>query len=59
MNPEVFQLTLEQQFQMKLLENSADDLNREQLSDLVVEVCRLLMVKDNLIRDLMKQSLGI
>jgi hypothetical protein len=57
MNPEVFQLTLEQQFQIRLLENSADDLDREELSDLVVQVCRLLMVKDNLIRDLIKQSI--
>ncbi|MBW4550193.1 MAG: NblA/ycf18 family protein [Aphanocapsa sp. GSE-SYN-MK-11-07L] len=59
MNPDAFQLSLEQQFQIRLLEDSADDLNQEQLSDLLMEIYRLLMIKDNLIRDLMKKSLGI
>jgi Phycobilisome degradation protein nblA len=59
MNSEAFQLSLEQQFQMRLIEDSADSLNQEQLSDLLMQIYRLLMIKDNLIRDLMKKSLGI
>ncbi len=59
MNPEAFQLSLEQQFQMRLIEDSTDNLDQEQLSDLLMQIYRLLMIKDNLIRDMMKKSLGI
>ncbi|MBW4623300.1 MAG: NblA/ycf18 family protein [Cyanosarcina radialis HA8281-LM2] len=59
MNPEIFELTLEQQFQMRLIEQSTDDLNRDQLADMLLEVSRLLMVKDNVIRDLLKQNVFV
>ncbi|MFP4007697.1 MAG: NblA/ycf18 family protein [Spirulinaceae cyanobacterium] len=56
MNPEAFNLTVEQQFQMRLIAESAHQMNREQMQDLLVETTRLLMVKDNVIRSLMKLS---
>ncbi len=49
-----FELTLEQQFQMRLMEQSAQQMTREQMQDLLIESARLLMLKDNVIRDLVK-----
>jgi hypothetical protein len=49
-----FDLTLEQQFQMKVLEESAQDLSLEQARAILVQTSRLLMLKDNVIRDLLK-----
>jgi hypothetical protein len=54
MDANSFQLTLEQQFQMRLMEQSAESLTREQLLDMVIQSSRLLMVKDNIIRGLVK-----
>ncbi|GAB4184171.1 MAG: NblA/ycf18 family protein [Coleofasciculaceae cyanobacterium] len=49
-----FQLSLEQQFQMRLMEESAQQMSREQMQEVLIQAARLLMVKDNVIRDLMK-----
>lgn len=49
-----FELTLEQQFQMRLMEQSAQQMTREQMQELLIQSARLLMVKDNVIRDLVK-----
>lgn len=49
-----FELSLEQQFQMRLMEQSAQKMTREQMQDLLVQSARLLMLKDNVIRDLLK-----
>lgn len=49
-----FELTLEQQFQMRLMEQSAQQMTREQMQDLLIQSARLLMLKDNVIRDLIK-----
>jgi hypothetical protein len=49
-----FELTLEQQFQMRLMEQSAQPMTREQMQDFLIESARLLMLKDNVIRDLIK-----
>lgn len=54
MNSSSFQLSLEQQFQMKLMEESAQRMTREQMQEVLIQAARLLMVKDNVIRDLMK-----
>jgi Phycobilisome degradation protein nblA len=56
MNTQLFELTLEQQFQMRLMQESAQDLSREQMLDILMETSRLLMVKDNIIRDLIKNG---
>ncbi|MGH2412412.1 MAG: NblA/ycf18 family protein [Microcystaceae cyanobacterium] len=52
-----FELTLEQQFQMRLMEESAQQMNREQMQDLLIQAARLLMIKDNVIRDLIESCL--
>jgi hypothetical protein len=54
MDSSSFQLTLEQQFQMRLMEQSAQKMTREQMQDLLIQSARLLMLKDNVIRDLIK-----
>ena len=54
MDSSSFELTLEQQFQMRIMEQSAQQMTREQMQDLLIESARLLMVKDNVIRDLVK-----
>jgi Phycobilisome degradation protein nblA len=54
MDRSAFELTLEQQFQMKLMEDSAQRMSREQMQDTLIQAARLLMFKDNVIRDLIK-----
>jgi hypothetical protein len=54
MNTSSFQLSLEQQFQMRLIERSMQDMSREQLQDMLMQIMRLLLVKENIIRDLVK-----
>jgi hypothetical protein len=54
MDASSFELTLEQQFQMRLMEKSAEQMNREQMQELLLQTAKLLMVKDNVIRDLIK-----
>jgi hypothetical protein len=48
---------LEQQFQIRLMEESSQQLTREQMQDLLLQTTRLLMIKDNVIRNLMKGCL--
>ncbi|HEY9613145.1 NblA/ycf18 family protein [Allocoleopsis sp.] len=54
MDSSSFQLTLEQQFQMRLMEESAQRMSREQMQDILIQTARLLMVKENVIRDLLR-----
>lgn len=49
-----YELTLEQEFQMRLMEESTQQLTREQMQDLLIQTTRLLMLKDNVIRGLVK-----
>ncbi len=55
MDPATFELSLEQQFQMRLVEESLNKMSHEQALDLLLQASRLLMVKDNVIRDLMRK----
>lgn len=55
MDPATFELSLEQQFQMRLVEESLNKMSHEQALDLLRQASRLLMVKDNVIRDLMRR----
>ncbi len=57
MNISSFQLSLEQQFQMRLIEQSMQDMSREQLQDMLMQIARLLLVKDNIVRDLVKSCI--
>jgi hypothetical protein len=52
-----FKLTLEQEFLMNVAKQSAEGLSRAQMLDLLMETARLAMIKDNIIRDLMKEKL--
>ena len=54
MDTSAFELTLEQEFQMKLMEESAHNLSREEMQDLLIQTARILMVKDNVIRSMIK-----
>jgi Phycobilisome degradation protein nblA len=54
MNTSSFQLSLEQEFQMRLIERSMQDMSQEQLQDMLMQIMRLLLVKENIIRDLVK-----
>lgn len=49
-----YELNLEQQFHIRLMENSVEQMTREQMRDLLIQASRLIMVKDNVIRDLIK-----
>lgn len=53
------QLSLEQEFQLKLVEESAQEISHEQALSLLVQVSKLLMIKDNIIRDLIKDCIVI
>jgi Phycobilisome degradation protein nblA len=54
MNMSSFQLSLEQDFQIRLIERSMQDMSKEQLQDMLLQIARLLLVKENIIRDLVK-----
>jgi hypothetical protein len=56
MEPTSFELTLEQQFEMRRMQNEVQSMSREQALDLLLQASRLLMVKDNIIRNLIKQN---
>jgi Phycobilisome degradation protein nblA len=57
MSPECFQLSIEQEFNMRTIELNMLNLSPEQLRELFIELSRQLIVKDNVIRHLMKNSL--
>jgi Phycobilisome degradation protein nblA len=48
-------LTLEQEFNLKSYEQQVKGLDREQAQDFLLEVLRQLMIKDNVIRNLVKE----
>ena len=50
------QLTLEQQFQLQVLKDQARNLSLEEAQNYVVEVMRQMMVKDNLVKHLLKNA---
>jgi hypothetical protein len=55
MNSSSFELSLEQQFEMRRLQEDMEGMNREQAIELLLQVAELLMLRDNVIRDLMRQ----
>jgi hypothetical protein len=52
-------LTMEQQFNMKVYEDQVKGLSSEQSQEFLLEIMRQLMIKDNVIRHLMKQSMAV
>lgn len=57
MDSNTFELTLEQQFHMQLMERSLDLLSKEQMQSLFLETSRLLMIKENIIKGLMRDKI--
>jgi hypothetical protein len=57
MNSSSFELSLEQEFQMKLFEQTILQMNSEQMREMLMQMTRLMLVKDNFVRDLAKQCL--
>jgi hypothetical protein len=51
------ELSLEQQFQMRLIEQSAQQMDRDQMIDMLMQTSRLLMLKDNAIRNIIKNGM--
>jgi hypothetical protein len=50
------QLTLEQQFKLQILKDQVEGLSREQAQEYLLEMFRQMMVKDNLVKHLMKNA---
>ncbi|NJR70152.1 MAG: phycobilisome degradation protein nblA [Synechococcales cyanobacterium CRU_2_2] len=49
-------LTLEQQFNMQVYQDQVKSMSSEQAQECLLEVMRQLMIKDNVIRHLVKKS---
>ena len=49
------ELNLEQKFNLKLYEDQVKELNHEESQKFLLEVLRQLMVKDNMIKHLLRQ----
>jgi hypothetical protein len=49
-------LSLEQQFKLKIVQDQVSGLSLEQAQEYVVEVMRQMMVKDNLVKHLLKNA---
>lgn len=56
MQPSSFNLTLEQQFEMQKFRSAAQQLSREQALDLLLQANKMLMVKNNILKDLQARS---
>jgi Phycobilisome degradation protein nblA len=50
-------LTMEQQFSMKVYEDQVKGMNADQAQEFLLEIMRQLMIKDNVIRHLLKKAL--
>ena len=53
------ELSMEQQFNLKMYEGQVKDLSSEQAQNFLLEVMRQLMIKENVIKHLMKGSVNI
>jgi hypothetical protein len=51
-----FDLTMEQQFEFRRMRDAAEGMSREQALELLIQASRLLMVKTNVLRDLIHQT---
>ena len=50
------QLTLEQQFKLQVLKEQVAGLSKEQAQEYLLEMFRQMMVKDNLVKQLLKNA---
>ena len=51
-----FDLTMEQQFEYRRMADAAAEMSKEQALELLISAQRLLMIKSNVVRDLMAQQ---
>ena len=49
-------LTLEQKFKLEVLKDQVKDLTQQQAQEYLIEVFRQMMVKDNLVKQLLKTA---
>jgi hypothetical protein len=49
-------LSIEQEFKLQVLKDQVKDLSREQAQEYLIEVFRQMMVKDNLMKHLIKNA---
>lgn len=52
-------LSLEQEFDLKVFTDRVQSLTSEQAKQFLVELHRQMMIRDNLYRELLKQFMGI
>lgn len=57
MDSSTFDLTLEQKFHMQLMQRALDSLSREEIESLFLDTSRLLMLKENIIKGLMRDKI--
>jgi Phycobilisome degradation protein nblA len=50
-------LTLEQQFQMKLVEDSVERMNPQQMKEMIVQLSQIIMMKDNAVRAMARSEM--
>jgi hypothetical protein len=50
------QLSLEQQFKLQVLKEQVQGLTKEQAQEYLIEMFRQMMVKDNLVKNLIKNA---
>ena len=55
MESQSFDLTLEQQFEMRRIQDASIEISREDALDMLIQVSRLLMVKKNVISELVQE----
>ncbi|MGK7904593.1 MAG: NblA/ycf18 family protein [Hormoscilla sp.] len=49
-------LTLEQQFKMKVYQEQVKSMSKQEAQECLLEVLRQMMVKDNLVKQLLKNA---
>ena len=49
-------LSIEQQFKLKVLQDQVQGLSKEQAQEYLLEMFRQMMVKDNLVKHLLKNA---
>jgi Phycobilisome degradation protein nblA len=57
LNPNDFQLTMEQEFMLVRYNQLANEISQDELREALLEITRQLMIKDNVIRSLVKSDI--
>lgn len=57
MNPQAFNLTMEQQFKFTTIKKELHKLTPDQKNDYILSLVEHVMIKDNVIKDLIRKQL--